>query len=251
MKTKSKRESIVQHSVLQTYRLVMPLAVGCLIVAGCGPKTTKVKTIKVNLKCANSSIEHLSPNVFMVPVDHGESGQKEPVSFEALLTRLADDRESLTLARKLYWNVPLELAVVSTAKEWKDVPKEKEKRCYSGPSFVYLRVQATTAMGESTGSPLAGMWNILRLSVQESENAESSTDKDRPIADDDEALLLLCNDYLLRHGVGWIVVNGPENDTAKSIKRELDDANAAHAKQIESYLRKYAMPTPSPTPSPK
>lgn len=225
---------------MKSWLFVTTLVAICL--TGCGDKTAPV-AVKKHTQIGNRSIENLSANLFLVPVNHDPSTRKPPIPFEQLLQKIAEDKDCLSLAQRFFWNLPFELAVVPSDKDWNAVPKEKEDRLYSGPPFVYLQVRATTATNRSTESMLAGMWNVRRLSLQESEKVPPDSEKSNEVADEAEALILLCNDYLLRHDSDWIVVTSQDSSMVKATAYRLDEAKAEHAKRINEYIQKYAVPT--------
>ena len=119
---------------------------------------------------------------------------------------------------------------------------EKSK---AGPSFVYIRLRADTYPAESTNKMIVGSVSYRRLSRRLLDKVESLTEASMAAefddADDFGAVLLLCNDYLLRHDADWIVV-GKSPHTKESVEKttfELQDAKTNHARQIGDFLQKY------------
>lgn len=223
------------------YSLLLTTLVA-LCLTGCGGKPGPV-AVKKHTQIGNRSLENLSANLFLVPVNHDGSTRKPSIPFEQLLLKVSEDKDCLSLARRLFWDLPFELAVVANENDWNAVPKEKEDQLYAGPPFVYLQVKATTDTKQSTDSLLAGMWNIRRLSLQESEQAPPASERKNEVADEAEALILLCNDYLLRQDADWIMVTSQDSSVVKAAVYKLDEAKANHAMRIDDYIQKYAVPT--------
>ena len=140
---------------------------------------------------------------------------------------------------------PVELVAVIGEQAEDAVPAEQHEHLKAGPSFVYIRFRADVFPMESTENVIVGMCSYRRLSRRLLDKVEPLTEKtmadDFDDADDFELVLLLCNDYLLRHDADWIVVGKAPHtkDSLEKTKFDLQEVKKDHAERIEKFVQKY------------
>lgn len=188
---------------------------------------------------------------FMVPLEKAGKDASKAIPWNQLFPKIANDHESQLLAKRLWWDVPVEFTVAENADKVgaKAADKKEEEELAAGPAVVRIRIFSKASPAGSTDKLSVGFWTYRRLShrvIAERHTYKSMGEAMVPKnlfgdSNDYEFLLLLCNDYLLRHDAGWIVVDGrgesPGNYT--SPKLDATQAKADLGSRIEKYLTKY------------
>ena len=212
-----------------------------LLLTGCGAKAVTLTTENATTK--NQSMSNIP--LFMVPVNHDVAKRQKPPSFDELFKAVAEDKECQALAKRLFWGAPVELVSVKGEQAEDAIPAETLEQAKKGPSFVYIRFRADAFPMESTENVIVGMYSYRRLSRRLLDKVEPLTEKTMEDAFDDaddfEVLLLLCNDYLFRHGSDWIVI-GKAPHTKEALEKskfELEEVKKNHVERIETFLQKY------------
>lgn len=207
------------------------------------PSTNNGKTASLNLT---------NFQAYMVPLEEARNDPPEKaIPWNQLFRKIANDHESQLLANRLWWDAPVEFIVADNADEvgGKADNKKEEEALAAGPSLVRIRICSEASPTGSTDHLSVGLWNYRRLShrvVAETHTYNSMSEamvqeNSSEDSDDFEFLMLLCNDYLLRHNAGWIVVDGrgvsPGSVTSPRLDATQAQADLDH--RLENYLKKF------------
>ena len=219
------------------------LAVG---IVGCTqPKPPAPAPSTNNGKTASASF---AEQVFMVPLRKAGEDAPTAVPWKQLFQKIANDHESQLLAKRLWWDASVEFIVAESADKVgaHAYTKEEAEELAAGPSVVRIRICSEASPTGSTDKLSVGLWTyrcLFHRVIAEGQTYKSMAEAMNLFGDSDdyEFLLLLCNDYLLRHDAGWIVVDGrgksPDNFTSPEL--DATQAKADLGSRIEKYLTKY------------